>query len=122
MDPQIEIPMLRAEIYGLKREVASLSLKLRLVDPASTRGLSVTNVIGAVGFANIANNEVPAGVINGVNTIFTLAFTPIAPGILLVAINGAVKVQGVDYTLVGQTITFAVPPPGGAVISVLYLK
>jgi hypothetical protein len=111
-----------ADFANLKRQVDSITWKLRLVDPSSTRGLSVTNIIGAVGFANIANNELPAGAINGVNTVFTLAFTPIAPGILLVAVNGAVKVQGVDYTLVGQTITFTVAPPVGAVISVLYLK
>jgi hypothetical protein len=60
--------------------------------------------------------EVPAGVIDGVNTIYTLEFSPDPPESLLYIANKAYQNQGtdltdpnVDYTLVGNVITRKVP-------------
>ena len=57
----------------------------------------------AIGFAD---QEVPSGVINSVNTIFTLAFTPSPANSLQLVLNGLTQKQGFDYTLSGLTITF----------------
>lgn len=50
------------------------------------------------------------GTVNGVNTVFTLSDTPVA-GSLSVVLGGALEVGGgVDYTLLGTTVTFANAP------------
>lgn len=58
------------------------------------------------------DNETPSGTINGSNTNFTLAGTP-TTGSLMLFLNGAFLTQGVDYTVSGSTITFAVAPVAG---------
>lgn len=71
-------------------------------------------------------NETPSGAINGTNTTFTLANTPIT-GKVGVYLNGQRLVEGAseDYTISGGTITLADPPnaaPGNPdVIKVDYL-
>lgn len=53
---------------------------------------------------------VPAGAINGSNTIFTL---PITPALLFLMLNGNVLTPGLGYTISGNTITMASPPQAG---------
>jgi len=50
--------------------------------------------------------EVPAGVVNGSNTAFTLANVPNPPASLALFRNGLLQRQGGDYTLVSNAITF----------------
>lgn len=57
-----------------------------------------------------AFNEVPTGAIDGVNTTFTLANTPIS-GTLKMTRTGARERLGVEYSVSGTTVTFAVAPP-----------
>ena len=57
-------------------------------------------------------SEVPAGTINGSNTLFTLAFTPTA-GTLALYLNGLRLKLTEDYTLATNTITFVVAPISG---------
>jgi len=52
------------------------------------------------------DGETPAGALNGVNNVFTLAFQPGPASSLLLYRNGLLQKTGVDYTLTGQTITF----------------
>jgi hypothetical protein len=54
-----------------------------------------------------SDNEVPSGVVNGLNTTFTLAYTPSPATSLQVYVNGLLMEQGVDYILTGSTISFA---------------
>ena len=57
-----------------------------------------------------AESEIPSGTIDGSNTVFTLANTPVT-GSLQLYYNGAFQTGGgKDYTLVGLTITFINPP------------
>ena len=55
--------------------------------------------------------EIPVGIIDGVNTIFSLAATP-NPGTEQVFLNGIMQESGEsgDYTISGSTITFNVAP------------
>lgn len=73
-------------------------------------GGSITPVV-----ANFADEETPAGTVNGINTVFTLAHTP-NPAKSLQLFNGEVqKSSGTDFTLsLGNTITFVVAPTAGS--------
>lgn len=63
------------------------------------------------------DNETPAGTINGLNVTFTLANTPFA-GSEHIFKNGLRQKPGGgnDYTISGNTITFAVAPLGGSIL------
>lgn len=61
------------------------------------------------GTITFIDNETPSGVVDGVNTIFTLAQLP-ASGSLHLYKNGLRQRPTIDYTIVGQTITFVVAP------------
>lgn len=63
--------------------------------------------------AQFADAEVPAGAINGSNTVFTLLRAPNPLQSLQLYLNGALQTQGIDYTLSTNTITFTVAPTTG---------
>ena len=55
------------------------------------------------------SDELPSGTIDDVNGTFTIAHTPIT-GSFSVYLNGQRLVSGVDYTLVGTTLTMTTIP------------
>jgi hypothetical protein len=72
--------------------------------------------IPGVGFVD---QETPTGAINGVNAAFTLSQTPGPSSSLVVYRNGVRLTAGVDYTAIGQAITFGstlVPQTGDTLI------
>ena len=72
---------------------------------------------------NIVWNEIPLGSIDGVNTIFTLEFTPVSDR-LLVFVNGVLQERetNADFSLNDKTITFSYPPPIDSKVLVTYNK
>jgi len=56
-------------------------------------------------------HEIPSGLINSINTVYTLANTPVADTVQ-VFLNGLLQAPGtgLDYTVSGTTITFAKAP------------
>ena len=66
--------------------------------------------------------EVPSGIINGLNQIFTVANTPSPVSSVEVYHNGILMQQGVDYTISGATFTFssAAAPQVGDIVLVNY--
>jgi hypothetical protein len=50
--------------------------------------------------------ETPAGTVDGVNTGFTLGYSPNPGSSLLLYRNGILQKQGMDYNLDGNTVTF----------------
>ncbi len=68
-----------------------------------------------------ADAEVPTGLIDGMNTVFTLAHTP-NPGASLMLFNNGMLLWGGgnDYTLAGNTITFVMAPAALATILAWY--
>jgi hypothetical protein len=68
--------------------------------------------------------ETPAGVVDGVNRVFTLTYQPITPQSCLVWVNGVQQLQGGNYTLAGQRITFspASTPRVPCNLAVYYLR
>ena len=72
--------------------------------------------------SNFVDRETPTGLINGSNTTFTLANTPVA-GSEHIYLNGIVQTGGgVDYTISGPTITLVTAPFTGETIRVSYRK
>ncbi len=69
---------------------------------------------------SFADNETPAGLVNGSNPTFTLANAPNPPASLNWYDNGIHYTQGIDFTLAGNTVTTAIPPPSGHVIRAFY--
>jgi hypothetical protein len=98
-------------------------------------GVTITNGAGTISIAvnsatfllvaNYVVREAPTGAINGVNTSFVLAATPVA-GTEQVYVNGILQNSGAgnDYTISGGTITFlsGAIPQTGDVVRVTYLK
>lgn len=68
-------------------------------------------------------NETPTGLINGVNAVFTLASTPSPAGSLILVRGGLIQREGVDFNLVGNTITFTagnIPQTGEFLRALIY--
>jgi hypothetical protein len=70
---------------------------------------------------SFADDETPAGAINGSNTAFTLAHTPNPASSLQLFKNGQLqKPGGADYTLTGAAIAFVIAPQTGDALEAFY--
>ncbi|MDX2154397.1 MAG: hypothetical protein SFV54_26890 [Bryobacteraceae bacterium] len=75
---------------------------------------------GAGAAAGFVDNEAPAGAVNGTNAVFTLANVPTPASSLMLYRNGLLQRSGVDYTISGNTVTFAagaIPGTGDVVMA-----
>jgi hypothetical protein len=77
---------------------------------------------GGSGFAGFSDAEVPAGLVNGSNAVFTLSASPSPVSSLGVFRNGLLQTQGADYTVSGNAITFftASLPQAGDILQATY--
>jgi hypothetical protein len=79
--------------------------------------------IVSTGTTNYNNDSSSAGTItgsiNGTNTVFQLSAPPFPANSLLFAVNGVVQS---GFTLVGSTVTLAVAPHSGNVITAIYQR
>lgn len=84
---------------------------------------AVTLASGVVKASNYVVRETPSGSVNGSNTAFTLANTPVN-GTEQVFLNGLLQEPGSgnDYTISGENITMLSAPTTGDKIRVTYLK
>jgi hypothetical protein len=105
--------------------------------PAITISTSITGVLKGNGTAisaatagtdymapsDFITRETPSGTINGSNTTFTLANTPIS-GTEMVFLNGILQEPGAgnDYTISTNTITYLTAPASGDRLRVTYQK
>jgi len=65
-------------------------------------------------------NGSSGGLINGVNTVFTLTITPSQAASLLLSGDNGPLFQGIDYTIAGNIITMAIAPPFGSTLYAYY--
>lgn len=97
------------------------------VDDGGTLGTTaitfVANSSNGLTSSNFVDKEVPTGSINGSNTAFSLANTPVA-GSEHVFLNGILQEAGAgnDYTISGANITMATAPLAGEKLVVSYRK
>lgn len=97
------------------------ALGVSSVDHVTTLPFEIDPITGRVltdnsggGTTNFADGETPSGAINGSNVTFTLAHTPSPALSLQLFKNGQLlSPVGVDYTLVGLTITLNAAPQTG---------
>jgi hypothetical protein len=71
------------------------------------------------GSASFVDGESPVGIVDGANTQFALSAVPDPPASLSAYRNGLLQKAGQDYTLSGQTLTFAsaaAPQPGDTLL------
>lgn len=92
----------------------------------TSAGATTVNNTAGTGFlkyANIVGNETPAGLVNGSNTAYTLAFSPQVNSLEL-QLNGVGLEPGAgnDYTLTGAAITMLFAPVAGDKIRGYYFK
>lgn len=68
-------------------------------------------------------NEAVSGTVNGINTAFTLAGTPLSTKLMLY-VNGVLQKSGAgnDYTISGSNITMLYAPLTGSVLTATYIK
>lgn len=92
-------------------------------DATVTAAGVLTLVSTVVKEADIVTRETPTGSVNGANTTFTLANTPIV-GTEQVFLNGVLQEPGAgnDYTISGVTITYLSAPVTGDRLRVNYVK
>jgi hypothetical protein len=74
--------------------------------PASGDTLLASYRLGSTSSTNFIDAEVPRGVIDGNNLIFTLAATPAGNSLRLFK-NGFLLINSSDYVLSGSTVTFS---------------
>ncbi len=93
------------------------SATLNMYQTGDQMNVSISSTAGGGGTA--VAEEVPTGSINGSNTAFTIAHTPLASTFKLY-LNGAREQNGTDYTLSGTNITFTTAPLTGSILFVDY--
>jgi|SRR3990167_1386845 len=76
-------------------------------------------VVAEAAVGRFVHDETPTGAVNGSNTSFTTASTPVA-GTLIVYEGGVRKLLTTDFTLSASTITMTYAPPSGSYIRVDY--
>lgn len=77
-----------------------------------------TSWVGSIGVSERENHSASC---NGTNTVFILAHNPVEKSVQ-VFLNGLLQEIGVDYTLVGTTITFALAPNAGDILIIHYIR
>lgn len=131
-----------SDVTGLQQELNNRPMKgpgfingrVAVINPAGTVDGAAGNVTDCLrvdgtsvacvggGGPGFSDNEVPAGDINGTNTVFTLANTPSPANSLVVYKNGLLQRLSVDYALATNIITFAPTaiPKTGDLLTVSY--
>jgi phage-related tail fiber protein len=92
-------------------------------DATVTAGGVLTLASSVMKAANYITRETPSGSVNGSNTSFALANTPVV-GSESVFLNGILQEPGAgnDYTISGSTITYLTAPATGDKVRVSYIK
>lgn len=117
-------------LLALKADLASPTFTGIPAAPTAAPGTNTTQIAttafvtaALAGASSLVTRETPSGTINGSNTTFVLAFTPIS-GTEHVYLNGILQESGSgnDYTISGPTITYLTAPVSGDKIRVTYYK
>jgi hypothetical protein len=74
--------------------------------------------------STFVDNETPAGLKNGINKDFTIAYLPSPPASIQLFLGGMLLAQGIgnDYTVQNQTITFLTAPSPNDTIVAFYRR
>ncbi len=111
---------------GVRTLAALTTAVITLVAAGSAAGTwdpGTTAAATGLSNSNFVDRETPSGTVNGSNTAFTLANTPVA-GSEHVYLNGLLQEPGAgnDYTISGAGLTYLTAPVTGDKIRVSYRK
>ena len=119
--------------YGLEVTLDAIKIKLDgatlALSPAGVRSAMLPDgyvIVGNAGSVPTARQrvirEMPVGNIDGVNTVFALAGSPVN-GSERVYLDGFLQEQGAgnEYTISGNIITYSFPPEAGSKLVVSYI-
>jgi hypothetical protein len=120
------LPISISEVTGLSNDLAAFGSQITALNTtlaslsATVQALqSSSGATGSVGAAFV-DAETPAGTLNGANNTFSLSQMPAPPASLAVYRNGLIQTAGLDYTLLGNSMTFlsgATPEAGDTLIA-----
>jgi hypothetical protein len=81
------------------------------------------NIIGGIVSTSGVSifNEIPAGIINEVNTTFTINYSPVGNSLQLYSNGLYMSPGGIDYSLSGNSITFVSAPFSGTRLTCNYV-
>ena len=71
---------------------------------------------------NFVQSETPSGAVDGINTAFFLAFSPVYAATVSLYLDGLLLNQGVDYTISGANITMTTAPALAQTLRANYIK
>jgi hypothetical protein len=111
IDRDVTLPLTISDVSGLN--AALNTIRSSLTSLANSESAMIT-AVGSAANTKFVRGEVPTGVLNGVNAIFTLANSPVANTVSL-SLNGVRLTANLDYSTSGNTITFYsndIPQPG----------
>ncbi len=119
-----QIPV--SQVSGLTSDLNAINASLSTFN-AVTQGLNLlisnlTNTVNSLSAtvgnlapgttnANFIDDEIPSGAINGSNVSFTLAYTPAPSTDLSLYRNGILQMNGLDYSVTANAITFSSNEP-----------
>lgn len=78
--------------------------------------------LNAKALKNFWVNETPSGTINGSNTAFSLAQTPLENETVSLYLDGLYLTEGTDYTLTNTSITMTTAPATAQVLRAVYIR
>lgn len=82
----------------------------------------LSNTLTQVPIAINQQQETPSGAINSINVTYSLAFSPVTSGSVVIFLDGLLQSQGsgLDYTMSSSTITFTTAPVSGQTLMAIY--
>ena len=128
-DPGISLPLAQSDVENLSDDLADRPVKGPNFFPSRTVYVNTEGALEAISGSPtdcvrvdgtavpcgsgdsavyLVEGEVPTGVVNGLNQVFTLSAIPGPPESLQIYRNGILQKQGLDYTLSGSIVSFAI--------------
>lgn len=110
-----DLAAINTTISSLTAQLATLNATVQTLQSSSPSGNESASVSAA-----FIDAEIPAGTLDGNNSVFALSQTPVPATSLSLYRNGLVQTAGLDYTASGATLTFladATPQPGDALLA-----
>jgi hypothetical protein len=95
-------------------------LNVTVTDNGPGNNIVISSTGGGGAGAQMIWNEVPFGVIDGINNSYTLTVSPNPSNATMVFYNGQKVRNPDDFSITGQTIAFVSPPVVGSAIEVTY--
>lgn len=115
------IQIAESQVTNLVTDLAAKQPNISLTTTGTGAATFISNVLNIPQTASYTPYaETPSGVINGSNTVYTLANTPANSAGVIVILNRLMQRNGIDYTISGATITFTFAPATNSEIYAQY--